>query len=185
MPLGGDFNVANSLMALSIVAELGVDLDVADRRGLEPSPAVPGRFEVVDTDEAVARGITVVVDYAHTPDGLERLLLSRPGELTDARVIVVFGCGGRPGSCRSGRSWARSRRGSPTRVIVTSDNPRGENPDAIIDDDHRRGRRRVPCRGRVRLADRRAAIATALEVGRGRRRRGHRRQGSRDDAGPR
>ena len=124
MPLGGEFNVANSLMALSIVAELDVDLDAAIT-GFDSLAAVPGRFEVIDTDETRARGITVVVDYAHTPDGLERLLLAARA-LTDARVIAVFGCAGRRDLQKRPVMGEIASRLADV-AIVTSDNPRGEN----------------------------------------------------------
>ncbi len=134
--LGGDFNVANSQMALELVSRLAetdpnVDLDRAIG-GLSSLAPVPGRFELVETDETAARDIAVVVDYAHTPDGLERVLESaRP--ITSGRVIVVFGCAGQ-----------RDREKRPVMgeiagrladlAVATSDNPRGEDPEAIIDD---------------------------------------------------
>ncbi|MGA9279302.1 Mur ligase family protein, partial [Ilumatobacter sp.] len=91
--LGGSFNVSNSQMALSIVEQLPVDLDTA-MTGLADVGTVPGRFELVETAETTARGISVVVDYAHTPDGLE-VLLTAAREIADARTIAVFGCAGR------------------------------------------------------------------------------------------
>ncbi|MEP6296302.1 MAG: cyanophycin synthetase, partial [Ilumatobacter sp.] len=108
-----------------------IDLDRAVL-GVADLPPVPGRFEPVDTDETRARGFSVVVDYAHTPDGLERLL-DAARLITAGRVIVVFGCAGR-----------RDREKRPVMgeiaarladiAIATSDNPRGEDPDAIIGD---------------------------------------------------
>ena len=160
VPLGGEFNVANSLMALTIIAELDVDIDAAIT-GLGSLDAVPGRFEVVETDETRDRGITVVVDYAHTPDGLERLLLAAR-ELTGARVIAVFGCAGRRDLQKRPVMGEVAARLSDV-AIATSDNPRGENPVAIIDDVLAgvadRYRSRV-----VPLVDRRAAIRRALEI---------------------
>jgi UDP-N-acetylmuramoyl-L-alanyl-D-glutamate--2,6-diaminopimelate ligase len=131
VPLGGSFNVANSMLALSMVAELDVDLDRAIA-GLSTLAPVPGRFETVDSAYARERGITVIIDYAHTPDGLAQLLESaRP--LTTGRLIAVFGCAGR-----------RDREKRPVMgeiaarladiALATSDNPRGEDPTEIIND---------------------------------------------------
>jgi UDP-N-acetylmuramoyl-L-alanyl-D-glutamate--2,6-diaminopimelate ligase len=160
VPVGGRFNVTNSLVALTIATELGIDPDDA-ARGLRDLRPVPGRFEVIRTPGADAAGITVVVDYAHTPDGLAEILgsaraVADPG----AAVTVVFGCGGdrdhhkRPEMGRVAAELA-------DRVIVTSDNPRGELPERIIDDIvagvPEAARSRV-----VREADRRTAIGAAV-----------------------
>ena len=164
VPLGGEFNVANSQMALSIVealpAELHIDLDAAIR-GFARLSAVPGRFELVDTAETRARGITVVVDYAHTPDGLERLLHAAR-EIAERRVIVVFGCAGRRDLQKRPVMGEIAGRMADL-AIATSDNPRGENPDAIVGDvvdgvaaQHRE--RVVP------IVDRREAIRHAVSV---------------------
>ncbi len=165
VPLGGDFNVANSLMAVSIVSELaddaGPDLDLDSAiAGLERLEPVPGRFQVVASDAAVERGITVVVDYAHTPDGLGRLLESARA-ITEERLIVVFGCAGRRDREKRPLMGGIAARLADV-AIATSDNPRGEDPAAIIDDviagvDDRH-RHRVTSQ-----PDRRAAIAEALE----------------------
>lgn len=136
VPLGGDFNVANSQMALELVSRLAevdasIDLDTSVA-GLRSLAAVPGRFEIVDSDQAAARNIAVVVDYAHTPDGLERVLRSARS-LTTGRVIIVFGCAGRRD--REKRPVMGEIAGRLADIaIATSDNPRGEDPDAIIDD---------------------------------------------------
>ena len=133
VPMGGDFNVSNSLAALTTAVELGIDVDVAIG-AVATLPAVPGRFEIVDTDESRRRGVTIVVDYAHTPDGLERLLESarrvagRAGSLT-----VVFGCGGNRDRAKRPTMGAVASRHAD-RVVVTSDNPRSEQPSTIIDE---------------------------------------------------
>jgi UDP-N-acetylmuramoyl-L-alanyl-D-glutamate--2,6-diaminopimelate ligase len=132
VPLGGDFNVANSLAALTTAAELGIDIDVAVR-GVAALDAVPGRFEVVETDESRRRGVTVVVDYAHTPDGLERLLdAARQIAGTSGSLVVVFGCGGDRDRPKRPAMGAVASRGAD-RVVITSDNPRDEAPAAIIE----------------------------------------------------
>lgn len=158
VPIGGHVNVANSLAALTTAVELGVDPAVAVS-GLAGVTGVPGRFQVVRSDHAEQRGITVVVDYAHTPDGLTELLRSARS-IARRSVVVVFGCGGerdRPKRPEMGRAAASLA----DRVIVTSDNPRREDPQAIVDDViagvEPEYRRRV-----VTDTDRRSAIRTAL-----------------------
>lgn len=121
----GDYNIDNALMAMSILSNLGADDERVATAMTDVSP-VPGRFEVVHH-----AGFTVIVDYAHTPQGLERLLTS-VRELTPGRVVTVFGCGGdRDTAKRPEMGRVASHLSDVT--IVTSDNPRSESPDAIID----------------------------------------------------
>jgi len=158
--LGGGFNVLNSHMALSIVDELDVDLDAA-MVGLEQFGSVPGRFELVETPETLRRGFSVVVDYAHTPDGLERVLTDA-SEIAGGRTIAVFGCAGRRDREKRPLMGAIAARLADV-AIATSDNPRGENPGAIIEDvlsgveDQYRARVQP-------IADRRRAIRHALSI---------------------
>jgi UDP-N-acetylmuramoyl-L-alanyl-D-glutamate--2,6-diaminopimelate ligase len=125
--LPGSFNVENALGAVGAARLLGVD-DDAIAAGIERVERVPGRFERVDEGQP----FTVLVDYAHTPDSLE-IVLSAARELAEARVICVFGCGGdrdrakRPLMGRTAADLADV-------AIVTSDNPRSEDPDSIIRD---------------------------------------------------
>ena len=149
----GDYNIDNALMAMSIVAQLGGD-DGAVASAMSEVAAVPGRFEVVHHGD-----ITVVVDYAHTPQGLERLLTSVRA-LSTRRVLTVFGCGGeRDVAKRPVMGRVASELSDST--FVTSDNPRRESPDAIID---------AIIAGAVvgadvhREVDRRTAISRALEA---------------------
>ena len=153
--LVGDYNIDNALVAMSIVVELGAREDEV-ATAMAGVGAVPGRFEVVHQGE-----FTVIVDYAHTPQGLERLLGS-VRELCTGRVLCVFGCGGdRDTSKRPAMGRVASQMSDLT--VVTSDNPRHESPDAIID---------AIIAGVVgpadvrREADRRVAIARALEEAR-------------------
>ena len=124
--LRGRFNVYNCLAAMGVGVELGLEPKLVVR-GAEALSGVPGRFQVVDCGQ----DFLLVVDYAHTPDGLENLLRSCK-EITGGRVIAVFGCGGdrdltkRPRMGRIAEDYADV-------FLVTSDNPRGENPQAIID----------------------------------------------------
>ena len=124
-PLRGRFNVANVLGALAAAVAQGVALDTA-AAALESAGQVPGRMEVVDVGQPFA----VLVDYAHTPDSLENVLAAaRP--LTDGTLHVVFGCGGdRDRGKRPLMGEIAARLADD--VFVTSDNPRSEDPEAII-----------------------------------------------------
>ena len=125
VPLGGPFNVMNSIAAATTAATLGVGLDaIAD--GLASVDAVPGRFERVGT----TTGPTVIVDYAHTPDSLEQVLVAARRVAT-GRVLVVFGCGGDRDQGKRPQMGAVAAR-LADHVVVTSDNPRSEDPAAII-----------------------------------------------------
>ncbi|GAC1532851.1 MAG: UDP-N-acetylmuramoyl-L-alanyl-D-glutamate--2,6-diaminopimelate ligase [Acidimicrobiales bacterium] len=125
--LGGRHNVLNALAAATAAEVLGVaPADVAD--GLATAPPVPGRWERIDAGQP----FTVVVDYAHTPDGLEQVLTAgRTAVGARGRVIVVFGCGGeRDRAKRPLMAEVATRLADET--VLTSDNPRREDPAAII-----------------------------------------------------
>jgi UDP-N-acetylmuramoyl-L-alanyl-D-glutamate--2,6-diaminopimelate ligase len=155
-PLIGEHNMMNLLGAVAAGIALGVD-DGAVVRALGAVGTVPGRFEQVRAGQP----FLVVVDYAHTPDALERVLATAR-KLTSGRLGVVFGCGGdRDRGKRPIMGEIAARLAD--RVWVTSDNPRSEPPTAILDD-ILAGVRRVGS-GEARSvadADRRAAIAGAL-----------------------
>jgi UDP-N-acetylmuramoyl-L-alanyl-D-glutamate--2,6-diaminopimelate ligase len=160
VPLGGDFNVANSLAALTTAVELGIDIDVAVR-GVSALGAVPGRFEVVESDESRRRGVTVVVDYAHTPDGLERVLdAARRVAGTSGSLVVVFGCGGNRDRPKRPAMGAVASRAAD-RVVITSDNPRDESPEAIIEEIVE-GVDRASAARVSTIVDRREAICEAI-----------------------
>jgi UDP-N-acetylmuramoyl-L-alanyl-D-glutamate--2,6-diaminopimelate ligase len=129
VPIGGRFNVANTLAALSAAEALGVDAGTA-ALGLAECGPIPGRFEVVSDPDRDP--FAVIVDYAHTPDGLEGLLQSARALIERGRLIVVFGCGGGRDSDKRPLMGAAAAVHSD-RVVVTSDNPRHEDPQAIID----------------------------------------------------
>jgi UDP-N-acetylmuramoyl-L-alanyl-D-glutamate--2,6-diaminopimelate ligase len=123
--LGGRFNVANAVAAAACATALGVAAD-AVAAGLDTVAGVPGRFERVDAGQP----FTVVVDYAHTPDGLEKVL-EAGREAGEGRLIVVFGAGGgRDREKRPAMGSVAARLADL--AVVTSDNPRDENPDSII-----------------------------------------------------
>jgi UDP-N-acetylmuramoyl-L-alanyl-D-glutamate--2,6-diaminopimelate ligase len=140
LPMPGHFNVANALGALAAVHALGVDLDVLVA-ALERGVRVPGRFEPVDT----GRGFAVLVDYAHTPDSLENVLsaareLLEPGAPRfggaageGGRVICVFGAGGDRDRGKRPLMGEIAARLADV-AIVTSDNPRSEDPERIIEE---------------------------------------------------
>lgn len=124
--LVGPHNLQNVLVALGCLVALGVEHDEAVASLSEVQPA-PGRFESV----ANPGGATVLVDYAHTPDALARALEAlRP--LTPGRLIVVFGCGGDRDHGKRPKMGEAAARGADL-VVVTSDNPRTEDPQAIVD----------------------------------------------------
>jgi UDP-N-acetylmuramoyl-L-alanyl-D-glutamate--2,6-diaminopimelate ligase len=153
-PLPGDFNVSNALAALTVAHALGLDLHEA-AAALASAEQVPGRFESIDEGQPFG----VIVDYAHTPDSLENVLAAAR-RLTGGRLISVFGCGGdrdtdkRPLMGRAGAELSDI-------ALVTSDNPRSEDPGSIIDQ-IREGIPESP-HAEVQIeVDRRRAIAAAL-----------------------
>jgi UDP-N-acetylmuramoyl-L-alanyl-D-glutamate--2,6-diaminopimelate ligase len=152
--LRGRFNVANVLGAVAAARLLGLPPD-ATARGVEHLAGVPGRFQVVEAGQP----FTVIVDYAHTPDALSNVLVAARG-LTSNRVICVFGCGGdRDRSKRP--EMGRSAGCHADVIVVTSDNPRGEEPEAIVADIVAG----LPRGDRVEIElDRRVAIRRAVEL---------------------
>ncbi len=125
-PLVGKHNVDNILSAAGVASALHIEPEVI-KDGIQALPGVPGRLERINTDS----GRYVFVDYAHTPDALENAILSLK-KIAPARVICIFGCGGdRDHTKRSLMGDIAGRLCDLT--IVTSDNPRTENPLAIID----------------------------------------------------
>ncbi len=150
--IGGGFNVANALAAATCAEAMGVDRD-AIVEGLGRVQAVEGRFQVVDAGQP----FTVIVDYAHTPDGLDKLL-GAARQICPGHLVVVFGAGGdRDRGKRPLMGAAAARRADL--VLVTSDNPRSEDPDAIIAEVVAGA---ADAANVVAESDRASAIATAL-----------------------
>jgi UDP-N-acetylmuramoyl-L-alanyl-D-glutamate--2,6-diaminopimelate ligase len=147
LPLRGRFNVYNALAAFAAARALGI-ADATIVRALESVRAVPGRMERI-----AELGIDAIVDYAHTPDALENVLRAAR-ESTRGRVIVVFGCGGdRDAGKRAPMGEIAARLAD--RAIVTSDNPRSEDPAAIA--------RAIADGGPAEIVlDRRSAIRAAI-----------------------
>lgn len=124
-PLIGLFNVYNSLAAVAVAISQGIELATI-KAGLERKIRVAGRMELVDKGQP----FSVVVDYAHTPDGMEKVLqLAR--SLKPHRIITVFGCGGDRDKEKRPIMGAMAARYSDA-IILTADNPRNEDPDQII-----------------------------------------------------
>ncbi len=157
LKLTGCFNVYNSLAALAAGGARGLPL-AAVAKALEGVPGVPGRFELVDRGQ----DFTVVVDYAHTPDGLENILKTAR-ELTRGRLITVFGCGGDRDRTKRPLMGEIAARCSDLPVI-TSDNPRTEDPLRIIADIEEGAKRVRRPDEYVVLPDRRQAIAHAIKT---------------------
>jgi UDP-N-acetylmuramoyl-L-alanyl-D-glutamate--2,6-diaminopimelate ligase len=160
--LVGRPNVYNILAAAATAVALGLPFDAIER-GVRALAGVPGRFEVVSSP---ADEITVVVDYAHTDDALRNLLeTARP--LARGRLITVFGCGGDRDRTKRPLMGAVARRLSDL-LVITSDNPRSEDPMRIIEE-IRRGitqDARREAGQQLAIVDRAAAIAKAVEVAR-------------------
>ncbi|MBW2493920.1 MAG: UDP-N-acetylmuramoyl-L-alanyl-D-glutamate--2,6-diaminopimelate ligase [Deltaproteobacteria bacterium] len=129
IPIVGDFNLENALVACGIAVALEIEPEII-AQGIENCPQVPGRVERVQTTREAEP--VVIVDYAHTPDAVEKLLATlRP--LAKERLVAVFGCGGdrdrgkRPRMAEAVARWS-------DRVVATSDNPRSEDPLQILED---------------------------------------------------
>lgn len=161
LPLLGEHNVMNALQALAVADHLGLDANGL-MASLANVTAPPGRFERVTHADCP---FTVLVDFAHTDDALDKALAAlRPIVPTDGRLCVIFGCGGdkdrtkRPRMVGVALRWA-------DRILVTSDNPRHEDPDSIISDimtgvEPGRADDVIP------IVDRRAAIDRAIQEAR-------------------
>ncbi len=150
LPLVGDFNVINALGAACAALSLGIPMR-ALAHSLRNIPQIPGRLELIAEQPPVIR------DYAHTPDALVRALAAlRP--FVSGKLILVFGAGGDRDPGKRPIMGAAAEAGAD-KVIVTSDNPRTEDPDAIIDEIERG--MSLP---HDRVTDRRKAIARAIDV---------------------
>ncbi len=149
----GQPNLYNWMAAIGAALTVGVPIDAIER-GIRNLQSVRGRFERVAADE----GPTVIIDYAHKPDALEKLLHAVRELAPKSELVLLFGCGGdRDKGKRPQMGEIASRLAD--RVIVTSDNPRGEQPQAIIDEIVRG----IGGSNYETIADRRAAIQTAID----------------------
>lgn len=126
-PIPGRFSVYNSLCAASCALALGISFEQV-LMAISKSKGVKGRIEVVPCD----RDFTIIIDYAHSPDGLENIISSLK-EIAKGRVVTLFGCGGDRDKTKRPKMGKIAAELSDY-CIVTSDNPRSENPSAIIQD---------------------------------------------------
>ena len=126
-PIPGRFSVYNSLCAVTCALALGIDFEDV-LLAVAKSKGVKGRIEVVPS----GRDFTIIIDYAHSPDGLENIITSLK-EIAKGRVVTLFGCGGDRDKTKRPKMGKIAAELSDY-CIVTSDNPRSENPRAIIDD---------------------------------------------------
>ncbi|MBQ9795958.1 MAG: UDP-N-acetylmuramoyl-L-alanyl-D-glutamate--2,6-diaminopimelate ligase, partial [Clostridia bacterium] len=150
----GEYNISNILMATATLLILGFNLKEILATIKANEFIIPGRFNVLKTDT----DFRVVVDYAHTPDGIKNIL-SAIKKLPHNKIITVFGCGGNRDKTK------RSEMGDVAMslsdyVIVTTDNPRDENPEMIIDEIVKN----ITSKNIVRITDRKSAIEYALTI---------------------
>ena len=157
--LGGQFNVMNSLAAISAARALGISLaEIAE--GLSRTAAVPGRFESIDAGQS----FDVVVDYAHTPDALERVLDSSRSLMSETgKLIVVFGCGG-DRDVQKRQPMGEIAGAKADVVIITSDNPRSESGAEIAAQINAGVRASDSHKVLCTELDRRAAIGKAFSI---------------------
>jgi UDP-N-acetylmuramoyl-L-alanyl-D-glutamate--2,6-diaminopimelate ligase len=157
VPLAGRFNAANALVAAAIGRALDLRWDTI-AAGVSSVSAVPGRFELVET----GRDLTVIVDYAHTPDGIAATIAAaRDVVAGSARIVAVVGAGG--DRDRSKRPLMGAAVAAADVAVITSDNPRSEDPTEIV----HQVAAGVPADASVVIeVDRRAAIGQALRIAR-------------------
>ncbi len=157
-PLCGSFNLYNIMVAVGVCLDMGIETSII-KDGISSMTGVEGRFEKIDT----GRGFTAVVDYAHTPDGLENVLrtikeIIKPGK----RLISVFGCGG--DRDKGKREIMGSTSGKMADfTVITSDNPRTEIPESIINMVEM-GLVKSGSKEYIRESDRKKAIFKALDM---------------------
>lgn len=157
-PLIGNPNLANWMCAIGAALAVGIPIRTVEK-GISALKAVRGRFERVVGPEGAP---TVLIDYAHKPDAMDKLLKAIREMAPDRRLIVVFGCGGdRDQGKRPLMGEIAGRLADLT--ILTSDNPRSENPEAIVEQIER-GVRSVAGADYLTIVDRRQAIARAIEL---------------------
>ncbi|NNK92104.1 MAG: UDP-N-acetylmuramoyl-L-alanyl-D-glutamate--2,6-diaminopimelate ligase [Acidimicrobiia bacterium] len=150
LALPGRFNVDNALVAAGCASVIGIDIE-SIARGLSMPITIPGRYERVDA----AADFTVVVDYAHTPEAIERIVADARAK-TPGRVIVVVGAGGDRDTAKRADMGAAAATADIS--ILTTDNPRSEDPDQII------AEMAVGAVRATTITDRRQAIRHALEL---------------------
>ena len=151
-PLLGEFNVTNAVAAAALAWSLGLSPEAIVSR-LASIPQVPGRME-----RLFSEGFLILRDYAHTPDALQRAITAARG-LTDERLIVLFGCGGDRDRAKRPEMGRIAAQGADI-AVVTSDNPRTEDAERIIDAIEEG----IEARSHLRVTDRRCAIERAIQL---------------------
>ena len=150
----GEYNISNLMMSISVLLNLGFGLKDILSVIKNTEFIVPGRFNVLKTDTE----FSVVVDYAHTPDGIKNILMAIK-KLPHNRIITVFGCGGNRDKTKRSEMGDIAV-GLSDYVIVTTDNPRDENPEVIIDEIVKN----ITSKNIVKITDRKSAIEYALTI---------------------
>jgi len=153
-PMLGQPNLSNWMAAVGSAIVLGIGKEQIEA-GIRNLAAVRGRFEYVPAPD----GPTVIVDYAHKPDAMEKLLHAVRKLAGQKKVVVVFGCGGDRDKDKRPKMGAIAAR-LADRVVLTSDNPRSEKPEAILDDVERG---MSGARNYARITDRREAIRRTID----------------------
>lgn len=151
----GKFSVYNALAAICVCKKLGVPINII-QKSLKEKSRIKGRFETINSDE----GYYAVVDYAHSPDGLENVL-NTISEISEEKVITVFGCGGNRDKSKRPKMGKIAGERSDF-VIITSDNPRKEEPLCIIEEIEK-GIKETSC-SYIKIEDREEAINKALSM---------------------
>lgn len=155
MPIPGKFNVYNSLAAIATCYSLSIPIEII-QKGVKNAETVQGRCQSIKTN----KGFSIIIDYAHTPDGLKNIITT-VNEFNKGRTIVLFGCGGDRDKTK--RSIMGEIAGNLANIcIITSDNPRSENPESIIVDIEN-GILKTNCQY-VKIIDRKEAIKYALNI---------------------
>lgn len=150
----GEYNILNVLMAITTLYKLGFEIEAVLKIIEKSKFNIPGRFNVLDTKA----NFNVVVDYAHTPDGIKNIL-STINNLPVKRIITVFGCGGNRDKTKRAEMGKVASQFSDL-TIVTTDNPRDENPNLIID----QILEGIDANKSISIVDRKSAIEYALSV---------------------
>lgn len=153
MPLLGEFNVYNVLSSIAVAITMGIDKEIIIN-ALNNFQEVPGRFNILKSD------ITVIIDYAHTPDGLENILCAVK-KLAQKDIITVFGCGGNRDKTKRPIMGEISAKYSNL-TIITSDNPRMENPAEIVEE-IAEGHKKISTNF-IKVTDRIRAINFAIRI---------------------
>jgi UDP-N-acetylmuramoyl-L-alanyl-D-glutamate--2,6-diaminopimelate ligase len=152
----GNFNLYNILCAIGIALKLNIDTNTIIE-SIKNMNVVPGRCEAIN----IGQNFSVIIDYAHTPDGLLNIL-DTLHDMKKSRIITLFGAGGDRDKTKR-PLMAKATTKYSDYIIITSDNPRTEDPDLIIDDVEA-GLKEINFKNYIRIADRKKAIKHAIDI---------------------